>query len=116
MLIVCPSCATSYTIEPASVAPAGRTVRCARCKSTWFAGAPELEAKPESKVDAFVDGVIAEAEARSKPPATKASEPAEAADDFGGEPAEAITEAARLPADHAAPPEQPAEPVPAIDI
>jgi predicted Zn finger-like uncharacterized protein len=116
MLIVCPSCATSYTIEPASVAPAGRTVRCARCKSTWFAGAPELETKAESKVGAFVDGVIAEAEARSKPPATKAPEPADAADDFGGEPAEAIAEAAKPPAYQAALPEQPAEPAPTIDI
>ena len=38
MLIVCPSCATSYTIDPAAVGPAGRGVRCARCKTTWFAG------------------------------------------------------------------------------
>jgi len=37
MLIVCPSCSTSYTIEPASLGSAGRTVRCARCKTTWFA-------------------------------------------------------------------------------
>lgn len=57
MLIVCPSCATSYMIDPASVGSAGRMVRCARCKTTWFAG------KPASDVDAFVDNVIAEAEA-----------------------------------------------------
>ena len=37
MLIVCPNCSTSYTIEPASLGSAGRTVRCARCKTTWFA-------------------------------------------------------------------------------
>jgi predicted Zn finger-like uncharacterized protein len=47
MLIVCPNCATSYQIEPASLG-AGRTVRCARCKSTWFAtstdSAPEMAA------------------------------------------------------------------------
>jgi hypothetical protein len=49
-------------IDPASVAPAGRTVRCARCRATWFAEAP-------NKVDAFVDGVIAEAEAAMDPPA-----------------------------------------------
>ena len=56
MLIVCPSCATSYMIDPASVGPAGRTVRCARCKETWFAGGPKTD------VNAFVDSVIAEAE------------------------------------------------------
>ena len=61
MLIVCPSCATSYVIEPASVGPAGRAVRCARCKTVWFAGGP----KSASAVTAFVDGVIAEAEAQA---------------------------------------------------
>ena len=60
MLIVCPSCATSYMIDPASVGSAGRMVRCARCKTTWFAGTPA------SDVDAFVDNVIAEAEAEHK--------------------------------------------------
>ncbi len=62
MLIVCPSCATSYMIDPASVGAAGRMVRCARCKETWFAGPRAGE------VNAFVDGVIAEAEADTKPP------------------------------------------------
>jgi len=64
MLIVCPSCSTSYQIEPASVGPTGRMVRCARCRATWFASAPHAE----SPVDAFVDGVIAEAEAEQAPP------------------------------------------------
>jgi predicted Zn finger-like uncharacterized protein len=58
MLIVCPSCATSYMIDPASVGPAGRSVRCARCRATWFVGPPA----EDKSVDAFVDGVIAEAE------------------------------------------------------
>ena len=46
MLIVCPNCATSYMIEPASVGPAGRAVRCARCKTTWFAGGPKTAGEP----------------------------------------------------------------------
>jgi predicted Zn finger-like uncharacterized protein len=83
MLIVCPRCATSYMIDPSSVAPAGRTVRCARCKSTWFAGAPERDVKTAPAVSAFVDGVIAEAEAQS-----------------GGAPGRALT-AAPLPVDRA---------------
>jgi predicted Zn finger-like uncharacterized protein len=36
MLIVCPNCATSYQVEPSSLAPAGRSVRCVRCRNTWF--------------------------------------------------------------------------------
>ena len=65
MLIVCPSCATSYMIDQAAVGPAGRNVRCARCKATWFAGGPK--AAPD--VTAFVDSVIAEAEERPARPA-----------------------------------------------
>lgn len=42
MLIACPNCSTSYMIDPASLGEAGRTVRCARCKTTWFASNPEL--------------------------------------------------------------------------
>src|ERR1700712_11068 len=61
MLIVCPNCATSYLIDPTSVGSAGRTVRCARCKTTWFAANP----KAADDVSAFVDGVIAEAEAQA---------------------------------------------------
>jgi predicted Zn finger-like uncharacterized protein len=66
MLIVCPSCTTSYMIEPASLGPAGRNVRCARCRETWFAHPPE----PDEPVDAFVDGVIAEAEMAERSPPT----------------------------------------------
>ena len=94
MLIVCPSCATSYMIDPASVGSGGRTVRCARCKTTWFAGGP----KSAPEVTAFVNGVIREAETQSTgaPSAGSASHSADAApdnapraaEDFGGEPSE----------------------------
>ena len=99
MLIVCPSCATSYMIDPAAVPPTGRTVRCARCKTTWLAGGPD--------VNAFVDGVIAEAEAESgvpqaaDPPLPRATkvfpEPPVDGDDFGSEPAKTIRDANQPP-------------------
>jgi predicted Zn finger-like uncharacterized protein len=41
MHIVCPNCSTPYAIEPTSLGAAGRTVRCARCKTTWFANGPQ---------------------------------------------------------------------------
>jgi len=116
MLIVCPSCATSYMIDQASVGPAGRTVRCARCKVTWVAGGPERA--PE--VTAFVDRVIADAEAQSTPPAgTEAApppaaaalppQPAQAATDgVGAEDSESITAT-----DSKAPPVEPPPPEPA---
>ena len=42
MLIVCPSCTTAYRIELSTLGAAGRTVRCARCRATWFASVSEL--------------------------------------------------------------------------
>ena len=91
MLIDCPSCSTSYAIDPASLGTTGRTVRCARCKATWFAS-PNKQALA---VNAFVDGVIAEADAQSASPQSSAPAaapppppPAAAAaahDDFGAE-------------------------------
>lgn len=66
MLIVCPTCTTSYDVDPTSLGPAGRTVRCARCKTSWFASA---QSHP---VGDFVADVIAEAEARDAASATAA--------------------------------------------
>ena len=37
MPIVCPSCATSYDVEPVSLLPGGRNVRCLRCRTAWHA-------------------------------------------------------------------------------
>jgi predicted Zn finger-like uncharacterized protein len=40
MLIACPNCATTYEIKNASLGE-GRTVRCARCQTVWFASAQD---------------------------------------------------------------------------
>ena len=37
MLIVCPSCATSYEVALATLSPQGRQVRCTRCRTVWHA-------------------------------------------------------------------------------
>jgi predicted Zn finger-like uncharacterized protein len=42
MQIVCPKCETSYQVDPSSVGPSGRSVRCARCRSVWFAANTEV--------------------------------------------------------------------------
>jgi predicted Zn finger-like uncharacterized protein len=73
MLIVCPSCATSYRIEPSSLEPAGRMVRCARCKATWFAGNTEPEFQNEARVAALLDGAVAAPEMTASPPARNES-------------------------------------------
>ncbi len=43
MLIVCPSCATSYDVELASLPPNGRQVRCLRCRTVWLAAASHAD-------------------------------------------------------------------------
>jgi predicted Zn finger-like uncharacterized protein len=43
MLIVCPACASEYTLDPDQIGPAGRTVRCAACREPWFVAAPAPE-------------------------------------------------------------------------
>lgn len=58
MLIACPNCSTSYMIDPASLGDAGRTVRCARCKTTWFASMPEMAAAGPEDDPAAAMGVI----------------------------------------------------------
>jgi len=78
MLIVCPTCSTSYMIDPASLGRDGRTVRCGRCKNLWFAA-------PPSPVAGFVADVIAEAEAREAPAEPNSVTATAGADDFGQE-------------------------------
>src|SRR5260221_14715354 len=37
MKIVCPNGDTAYQVQPSAVGPSGRSVRCARCQTVWFA-------------------------------------------------------------------------------
>ena len=43
MLIVCPSCATSYDVELASLGSQGRQVRCSRCRTVWRAASAHAD-------------------------------------------------------------------------
>ena len=59
MLIVCPSCASEYMIDPGRLGAEGRSVRCASCKETWFVApgpqepeaAPLIDSDPHAAVD-----------------------------------------------------------------
>ena len=43
MIIACPACATRYAVPDSAIGPEGRTVRCAKCRHSWFQDGPELE-------------------------------------------------------------------------
>lgn len=44
-ILTCPQCATSYQADVAKLPPAGRAVRCGRCRHVWHQ--PGAAAKPE---------------------------------------------------------------------
>jgi predicted Zn finger-like uncharacterized protein len=116
MLIVCPSCATSYMIDPAAVGPDGRGVRCARCKTTWFAGGPAQATDATAVVDNMAENSEAQSTGMIRPgrlprPAETASAPngaPTAPDDFGSEPSEPVQ--AMVDRDIASPPVEPGTP------
>ena len=55
MLIVCPSCASEYMIDPGRLGAEGRTVRCAGCKTTWFVTPEDAETEAASPGDNSAD-------------------------------------------------------------
>ncbi|MEX0589668.1 MAG: zinc-ribbon domain-containing protein [Xanthobacteraceae bacterium] len=46
MQLACPSCHTAFHVEPAALGADGRHVRCARCRTTWFARPDDLTPGP----------------------------------------------------------------------
>src|SRR6186713_2761551 len=47
MIIACPACTTRYVVPDTAIGLEGRTVRCAKCRHSWFQDPPEV-AVPES--------------------------------------------------------------------
>jgi len=75
MKITCPSCNTSYSVDPASFPADGRSVRCARCRDVWHAVpyVPDADILPPESVKA-----MAAAAASDKKPPAATSENADA--------------------------------------
>ena len=67
MIIACPACSTRYVVPDTAIGADGRTVRCAKCRHSWFQDPPELLGEPAD--------VQAPAEA-TPPPAPPAAQPA----------------------------------------
>ena len=68
MIITCPACETQYDVPDSALAPAGRTVQCARCQVKWHAGTPPPLAEAENRPDTAKAG--SEATGVENPPET----------------------------------------------
>ncbi|RIV82928.1 thioredoxin [Aurantiacibacter xanthus] len=42
MIIQCPACSTRYAVPDDAIGIEGRTVRCAKCRQSWFQDGPEV--------------------------------------------------------------------------
>jgi predicted Zn finger-like uncharacterized protein len=85
MHIVCPNCAASYKIDASVIGPAGRSVRCVRCRSVWHQALPEPELPAANDVVTFKSelGPPAAAEPPAPEPAAEAIQPAPAVTENG---------------------------------
>ncbi|EGD59908.1 hypothetical protein Y88_2348 [Novosphingobium nitrogenifigens DSM 19370] len=50
MIIACPACSTRYVVPDSAIGVDGRTVRCAKCRHSWFQAGPELAPRPDAPV------------------------------------------------------------------
>ena len=47
MIIACPNCSTRYAVPDTAIGNEGRTVRCAKCKHSWFQEPADLANEPQ---------------------------------------------------------------------
>ena len=66
MQLACPACHTAFHIDPSALGAEGRTVRCARCRNTWFARMDDLVPSP-AMAEVFAEGEADEAPAADEP-------------------------------------------------
>jgi predicted Zn finger-like uncharacterized protein len=80
MIIACPACTTRYVVPDSAIGLEGRTVRCAKCRHSWFQDPDEFE--PEQLA---ADGPAPPQTASSQPAGNKPA-PAPRQDDLPASP------------------------------
>jgi predicted Zn finger-like uncharacterized protein len=66
MQIACPSCHTAFHLDPTALGNEGRTVRCARCRTSWFARQEDIV------VAVAMSGAVVDVEIQGEPPRAEA--------------------------------------------
>lgn len=65
-MIVCPHCATSYRLDAAALG-AGRSVRCVRCKTVWFAAPEQPLSAAKQQTEKLVTELVSAADSIATP-------------------------------------------------
>jgi predicted Zn finger-like uncharacterized protein len=75
MIIACPACNTRYVVPDSAIGIEGRTVRCAKCRHSWFQDGPPLRT-PEDPAPALApDAAPPAAEVPPAPPPAPRHDP-----------------------------------------
>ena len=75
MIIACPACTTRYVVPDSAIGAEGRTVRCAKCRHSWFQDGPVLDLAEVATAPAARQATAAPPEPRPAPPPPVVEEP-----------------------------------------